>query len=902
MKNHAFLSSHAALAAIACALAAPAHAQDNTASTSQATAPDAATQATTPDDIVVVGSYGEGLRKAMDKKRDSPVVIEALSISDLNQLPDVSVGDALARLPGLAAERDPNNGAQSQISIRGMGPQLALGLLNGRDLATTTPDRNIRYDQFPSELIGGAVVYKSPMASISEGGVAGSIDLSTVHPLDYHKNVLTMDLRGVYSQLGDKLGSNNRFGERGSISYIGRFAHDTLGIAIGYAGRSEPSSAVETEHAAYDPNGYTDFNGDGKNDNNTYSMSQVVRNSTDVRHGAIGVVEWKPDSHLHVTLDGLYSKVKIDGRINGLYASNIDQQYANSYANTVVQGNHVVAASVTSGPNYATAGLDVQDFAAISRRDDKLFELGGNVEWKNDRLDLAGDVAYSGVRYTADYYELRLQPVAVQNGTLSTIEPQTVTYDARSEVPTFGGVNFNTADPNIERVASLTLPFIEIGRDSIWSFKGSAVYHLGDRGLTALRFGVRYVDRTKSNDSLSDSQSPTSGTYPVLTASQMRGNPLGSYSGAQLGAAPPILGFDFYSVANQDFGGLHPYTDVASQAASWRVKEKTFAGYGQLDYAFGRFTGNIGVRVVGTRDTSSSIRYSEVQDQTTYVTTSSLTPYTVRNNYTDWLPSLNATFHATDELQFRFALAKTIARPAVDDLNAGFRAYGYGTTTAYGGNPNLQPFRADQADLTGEYYFGKNSYFSVSAFYKNLKTYITTGTQTVPFNGVDYEFFQPVNGHGGYIRGFEVTLQKQFDKLPAPFDGLGVYANYAFVDSDIRVTRNFSDGQLGLVGLSKHTATATAYYSKSGVDLRVSYNIRSPYARVLDGGGFETTDTAGYLDAQVSYQFSKGLSVVLQGSNLTNATNRTYLGDQPSERGRYEEFGRVFYAGFRAQF
>lgn len=864
----------------------------------RATSPDAVASGTSANggEIVVTGTYAQSLKRARDKKRDSPLVIEALSVSDLKQLPDVSVADALSRLPGLAADRDPNNGAKSQISIRGMGPQLSLGTLNGRDLATATPDRNIRYDQFPSELIGGAVVYKSPMASINEGGVAGSIDLATIRPLDYQKNVFTADLRANYNQLGDQLAANKRFGVNGGVSFIGQFADHTIGIAIGYAGRRDPYNVIRTQHASYDPGGYQNLGGDSRSDNVTYQLSQSVRSGEDTRHGLVGVVEWKPSSVVHLTLDGLYSAVKLDGKLNGVVADRTNQEFANTYTNSVVNGNHLVAGTITANTTSTFGSeLTVNDYAAISRRNDKLASFGGNLRFTpGHAFESNADVGYSRVHYVADYYELRAIPTVLTGRVLGTLPGQSVTFDARTEVPTFGNVNFNLTDPTINRPATLNLPFYQDGKDRITSLKMDNIFRPESPTLTAFRFGARYVDRKKSNLSLGQSVTLDLANRPILSGSQILPDALGSYNGAQRGAAPQFLNFDFMTIANQYFGGLHPAETFSSQFASWEVKERTLAGYGQFDYALGdKVTGNIGLRVVRTNDTSSSVRLILTSSSST-----GIEPYTVKNNYTDVLPSFNLLYHAGGGLQFRAALAKTIARPALEDLNAGFQAYNFGTAQAYGGNPLLQPFRANQADLTAEYYFGKNDFVALTGFYKKLKSYITTSTSTVSLGGTDYQFFQPVNGHGGYIRGFEATIQKNFS---GSLDGLGIYLNYAFVDSNVTVTRNFSDNTLGLVGLSKHTGTATVYYYKNGFDARLSYNYRSPYARVVDGGGFETNDGAGYLDAQLSYEFKKGASVVLQGSNLTNTPNKTYLGNDKDQRGRFEEFGRIFYAGFRFQ-
>jgi TonB-dependent receptor len=867
------------------------------------------------EEIVVTGTIARSLAQAMDKKRQSPVVIEALSVTDLNTLPDVSVGDAISRLPGLAALRDPNNGSKSTISLRGMGPALALGTLNGRDLATPNPERNIRYDQFPSELVGGVIVYKSPMASIPEGGVSGSIDLQTVKPLDYRENTLAFSLLASYNQLGDQVAADKGYGVRGSIAYIGRFLDNTLGVAVGYAGRTEPYAELRSQHASFRNlgAGSGDPDRDGDVDDITYGMYQTLRTGTDTRHGGFAVVEWKPSDRIHLNVDGLISKVKLDGDIHGVNALNMSESWgfydpanpvlepwrANTYTDVVTDGNRLVAGTIT-GESW-DYGVNVQPYAGIARRNDNLWSLGGNLLWEpTDRLDVVTDVAYSHVKYRADYWELRAEPVTQFDWGSYRTPYQSVTFDARKNPPTWS-TNVDLTNPTAVRPFSLTMPFLQDGRDSIFTYRNDFNYRLGAGFLDNLRFGGRYVHRHKSNLSgiaVDENGNPQGllafGDRPVLSGSEILPFALGGYDGRQAGAAPEFLTFDFRQVADRYFGGLNVGQNAASRAASWNVTEKVLAGYGQLDFGGdGPVTGNVGVRVVHTDVASSSVRVVSTGEE----------PYTAKNDYTDILPSLNLTWRATRDLQFRLGVAKTMARPPVEDLNAGFTTYiAPPINNAYGGNPFLKPYRATQIDLGVEYYFGKDDFVAVTGFYKDLKSYITTSIQPVTVGGVEYQFNQPVNGEGGHIKGFEVTFQKSFDELPGALSGFGVYANYAFVDSNILVSRNYTSTVLPLIGLAKHSGTAMLYYSKGGFAAHVAYNYRGALARVVDGGAFETDDEAHYLDAQASYEFMKGFTFVVQAQNILNTPYQTYVDGSQDIRGRYAQYGRVFYAGFRAKF
>jgi len=864
-------------------LAGAAHAQD-----AQTEAQTSATDADVATTVIVRGSYAGSLKKAMAVKRDSAVVVESLSLSDLGQLPDVSVADALARLPGLAADRDPNNGAASQIALRGLPAEMMLGTMNGRDLASSTPDRNIRYDQFPTELIGGALVYKSPMASIPEGGVAGSIDLKTIHPLDVKENKWFVSATEVFAPFSGKFAQGKDSGYRTSLSYMGRTQDKKFGIAFGIAVRDEPFAAQRTQHASLNPTTYMDLGGDSQQDLVTYGLTNFVRVGTDKRDGAFLTLEFKPNDKLHVVVDGLYSKVKIFDDIHGFYIDNTSALWANSYTNSVVDGNTLVAGTITNTtPGY---GVRISNQNAFARRNDTFDSIGINAQYKLDSqswLDM--DLAKSHVDYLADYAFIDTD---VQSG-----PAQSVTFDSRPKVTSIG-VNVDLTNPTINMLTQMQVPFYEDGTDDSTNARVDFHHSFNSDGFAkGVVFGVRTTDRHKTNIKRDGTINITP---TVIDPSLVLPFARGSYTSPQDGG-PEYMTFNFFDVANRYFGGYHPTdTSVSAKTGTWDVHEKTTALYGQLDFESSLFgidyTGNIGLRVVKTEDNSSSFRLIDPGNGNT-----TLEPYSVSNDYTDTLPSLNLKFQPSHDWIIRVGLAQTIARPAIDDLNAGFSAYDYGTPQAYGGNPLLEPFRADQLDLTNEWYFGSNDFIAVSAYYKHLRSFITTSTDYIDINGTPYQFFQPVNGHGGYIQGIEFTYQQQFDQLPAPWDGLGVYANVAFADSDVKVTRNFSAATLGLNNMSKNVGTATLYYYKNGFELRGSYRYRSSFSRVVDGGGFENNEAEGFLDFQTSYAFKNGVSVVIQGSNLLNAPYKTNLGS-PNLRGRYEEFGTYYYAGIRAKF
>jgi iron complex outermembrane recepter protein len=191
-------------------------------------------------DTIVVTGIAASIQNSLKAKRNSDDIIEAISAEDIGKLPDASIAESLSHLPGLATQR--LDGRANVISIRGLSPDFAGTTLNGREQATIGENRGVEYDQYPSELISGAVVYKTPDAGLIGQGLSGTVDLHTLKPLDLPNRAIAINLRGEHTSNGNLnagtgVGDN---GHRASISYIDQFFDHTLGLAVGFAQLDSP--------------------------------------------------------------------------------------------------------------------------------------------------------------------------------------------------------------------------------------------------------------------------------------------------------------------------------------------------------------------------------------------------------------------------------------------------------------------------------------------------------------------------------------------------------------------------------------------------------------------------------------------------------------------------------------
>jgi iron complex outermembrane receptor protein len=205
------------------------------------------------EEIVTIG-VRTSILGSVDSKRVSDSIADFVDAGALGALPDQSIADSLGRVPGVTTVRD--SGQSSELNIRGMNGDFIQTTLNGREQASTAGysagTRWMSFDQYPAELINQAAVYKSPMASQLEGGVAGIVELKTVNPLAAEKqHNFVLNARLSRNDAADDFGGDPE-GYRFSGSYQGKFADDTLGIAAGVSYLDQPNAFIMSRAGADD--------------------------------------------------------------------------------------------------------------------------------------------------------------------------------------------------------------------------------------------------------------------------------------------------------------------------------------------------------------------------------------------------------------------------------------------------------------------------------------------------------------------------------------------------------------------------------------------------------------------------------------------------------------------------
>ena len=849
------------------------------------------------EEILVIGTYRRSLRESLSEKRNATEIIEALSAEDIGQLPDTSVAESLARLPGLSFTR--NIFGANNVSIRGLGAVLTSGTLNDRDLASEWGDRSVPFNLFPAELISRASVYKAPSASHVEGGIGGTVDLRTARPLEWGARSLAINFRSRYTDLADELPDGESFGHRGSAAYVDQFADDTLGLALGYAGQYAPfvsadSYIYESRTVAY--GGYIEGIPPGfgpTNDFNfPYGGEQSVYNGTSDRHSVLATFQWQPSETLEVNFDGFFSAFEQNNTSVGLFLGGLGS-FANAYSDVQSDSFNLTGASVTCVLANVSAclergyGQDLAVFNAADGQESTLQSYGLSLDWNRQQLALAADLAYSRSDGDDAYDTLSYRPYQGAPGSLAPVRP-TASFGENDAGAAFVQSPLDFADPASARVDALRRI---AGRrdDEIVSLKFDAGYELGAAPITRFSAGLRLVRRSNTLIRRNVALTP-SGTAPAAILPEYV---LGGFDQSEVDdvfASNPLFVLDVPGIRESQFGGVEPQLLPSS---SHFIEEDVLAWYAQLDFetsvlgvpAFGNF----GVRVVRTDvDTEGTSSIEGVE-----------APIATRDDYTEVLPSANINLALDEGFVVRLAGARVLARPPLNFLSPGTDTWGdriFGGVGG-GGNPYLRPYIATQFDLSFEKYFSPDSAFVVAVFYKDMESFITQ--ETIQFGPPDnFIAYVPENGEGGGLLGIEATWQHTFaGLLPDGYGSVSVYATYTYTDSKVELTETFNSSTFGLDGQSDHLANLTLSWYRNRLGVRVSYRYRSSFTRPQrPARAFTTNRAEADLSFQVSFDATERFRLLLEGWNLLNEPRDSYYGLK-SQQGHYTIYGRSLQFG-----
>ena len=922
------------------AITAPAQAQDEAddAQATNASVPqDTSETQDTENEAIVVEGIRETQRNSIQTKRNSNLIVDAIISEEIGETPDQSVGETLERIVGVTADRF--KGSASEISIRGLGPFLGFSTLNGREVTNGSGDRAVSFQQFPSEIVNGVLVYKSQNAALVEGGTSGVIDLRTLHPLDISKTRIRLDARAVYEDLDNNITGRNGLGYRISGSYVDQFqvGDGELGISLGYARADEsapedfytesssvrPCNSIAGGNCAYD---------DGSDDPtyfvpNSYLFRQS--NNDQGRDAFIGTIQYKPRPELDINLDAQYSTRFFEENRSDL---------------VIAEGRRGIEPIdiLDSGAliNH-TANSRIESQTRIRRRDEEYIGGGLSAEWSDDFGKIGFDVSYSETTRDQVDRSTRLRTSStLADGSDSGFSSGRIPYqlDKSSGYPvlTFDP-GFDVTDHNFYNDAAYARRDQETRNDKIYAIRIDGEAYVADSFITSMQAGLRYSDHHRVADL--DNQNRNENIDDDVTLLGNQNCRIDFRQKDFFGSTPSNLSnwaeFDPLCVFSTFAGSEDPGPAADPRSTSdIDVTERIMAAYAMVNFgtADERLAGNIGARVVNTDVSSVGFRgaFNAVQNNGSFqlVPTGDFDTVRLDNNFTTFLPSLNVKYLVTQNFLVRGAVYKAISRPNLEFMGAGRDIATSDDTNptiadaiagVSGGNPRLEPLESWNGDLSLEYYPNNDDLVSVALFYKQLKAGIvpadfnaTQETFIIDGQSVSVPVAQQTNDNTkNDLWGAEVSVSHAFTELPGLLSGLGFIGAYSYADTNFEYAdpssvdpdnplRNFTT-PASIIGLSRHTFSATGYYDKGPVQLRLIYKYRSRYLKPFELNANRFAKDGQTLDASASFDLTKNIEFRVQALNLTNHA-QILERPVPGAVSEVSVYGRRYYAGLKLRF
>src|SRR5258706_13677391 len=834
------------------------------------------------EEIVVTG-IRKSIEDSIKMKRKLDVVSDTISAEDVGQFPDGNLAESLQRVTGVQITRQSPDGVTANegqhVSVRGLHTEFNYVGLNGEGVASAsnnlvayTSDRNFNFSVLAPDFISSLEVYKSPSADLTEGGVAATINVKTVLPLDIGQRVFKSSFEGQANTRATTVRPKL------SAIYSDNFADGRLGLAVGYAWNKRKYVSTSTTDFQFDPETVAGQNYLVLDSNFILNTGDDLDTKT-----AYGALQYRPASDLTFSLIGLHTRTVDDAEFSSF---GVRPYFSTTYSNVVADSNNVLTTQVCDDVYYQAATYTHLDATTLDN-----FTLKS--DWRAGNLAINAALDYSNSVSTNRYFVISAQ----EWGVFGLGPAYSGGYQINPGDPIASFVldpALNTSDPNKFFIGIVGGEVLR-RENAIRSARMDATYDLPGGVIESIKVGARYAEERSTNADVFkyDVSQANASVAPYVTGSPMSAPTLSGYDrSANVPLQYPY--FNTQSYLNALYGGsyntwLNAATtqQIINPSNQYTIKENDNGLYAHAPYKVeSHFPvhGNFGIRFVHTEQAVTDTAVDLAKNiglrppppppsPSIIFAAWSLSTPSPRHN--DLLPSFNLSMDLKSDLVLRLAAAKVMSRPTLDSLVPRYNVSagtGGAANTVSGGNPELNPFRAWQGDLSLEYYFQPGSMASAALFYKKVQSFIQTQHRPLVLQGITFDQTLPVNSSGGYVEGVEVGYTQQFKALPSFWSGFGVQTNATWAQGMTDADPAAGVKEHAFQNLSKWTANASVFYSAHRLDTRLAYNYRSDYLFDDNVRGIGTTSAYGEpfstLDFQASYAITKSLTVFAEANNV----------------------------------
>tara|TARA_R110002167_G_scaffold91458_1_gene246035 strand:+ start:86033 stop:89167 length:3135 start_codon:yes stop_codon:yes gene_type:complete len=866
-------------------------------------------------EVISVTGTRRSLQVALDLKRSSDTQMDVIAASDIGKMPDQDIGDSLQRVTGVQIQRS-RNGVASEVAIRGLPENFTRTLYNGNVINTAFgKSRNFSFDTMPAAFVSTIEVHKTSSANLLEGGMSGTVNLRSQRAFDIGKSAFVLSAKAVQE------GNSGETNPDISMIFSDLFADDTFGVTVGVnyfksiIGQQEigtsPVSVGYSESSAA-----IDYNKDGDTED-TIQFARFARvlgfEDTRQRSAAFANAEWRPSDNFKLFSEVYYNQydtamnrsiLLLDMKDQTPGANSITTNFNGVDYFTQFEGNNIPTRG-ESNPGIYETDLLLMNLEAEYKTDIWTIEAGINVVESNleqywNNFNVFGPlVDFTVDTVSGDMTNIVFDDFAATQAALinpdNYVEPQIFRSD-------FGlGFESNSHAYNFDVTrwvdfslpAGITLSSVQFG---LYSSQDELIGNLQKLSLDPEQVlalspeGFVLEQITAGSGDWFDGGKSTNGQVPIWLSGDYDAF-LAEYTRSEMIAA----------------GTLNPANTPEN------VREDVLAAYVRVDFEddSGDFSGNLGLRYVDTKQVSeglgADLESGLFDDNSGQPSAISLPggEFVVREkNYDELLPSMNLRYNLDDDHIVRFAAAKVMSRPNKGDLQVG-ATYNYINESVNTDDPNLEPFRATNFDLSYSWYFAEESLFSAALFYKKLESLV----KTVQVPNVPFKLTNQVTGEvttinliqsgatnsdeSAILKGLELIYQQPFTFLPGILSNTGMQFNYTYIDNSVPES---------LVASSENSFNVTVYYSDKQWDARLAYSYRDAYLQNESSGVLPAlfVKEQQYLVGSVNYQYSEYLGFNLAVTNITDegwGTEYTH-----GHMDRYSDYGRRFTGGITLKF
>lgn len=816
------------------------------------------------DNIIVVGNKA-AQASALNQQRAANSIKTIIDSDGLGNFPDTTVADSLSRAVGISVETDQGEGRY--VSIRGINTDLISSSINGVRTPSPEDRRGVLLDGVPSDLLDGIEVQKSLTPDVDADSLGGVINLKTVSAFDRKDNFFRVKVEGAYNEITEEVSP------KASMTYSNTW-DDRFGAAVSLSYQNLAIEAHNNEIGEWDQ----DANG------NFFVADDYEQRWYDLTRERVGLVanfDWNVNDGTKLYLRTLYNRYKDDEVRNKFELREFDEEIINVTPNST---------SIRRGE------VDAEVRQREEVRNIQTYSLGGETLEGPWTIDYQASFAYAE-EDDSNNHDVTFRSTPEQRD--STVGAITLSY-ADPQQPIISG----SALPFLLNPANYELDAYEqeftVNKDSEYAAQMN-VSRDSVIGQTPViwKAGAKYRDRKKTRDQ-------------NLTFNERGGLTLDQFIRSDAEITNWRLANRMFEWPDADLtaalrGTFQPSelvvgdTLLESSVGDFRIDERILAAYGMGTFEIGDATLVAGVRVEQTNVDLLGNFFEE--------DTLTASPREISQDYTDILPSLNLRYDFTDRLTGRAAYYAAVVRPAFGDM-APTALLNDDRKEIELGNPDLEPYDADNFDIGLEFYPTNLSVISIGAFYKSIDNAIFPEDfkiADVPSN-IDLSFLPAatlatlenvntfINVGSSEILGVEINYVQNMGDLSEALDGFLFSTNLTLTDSQATLP----DGrEVPFLKQSNTVWNVALAYEKGPIDLRVSGNYRGDYLDELQGVELDRyADDRFRIEASAKYRLSRQLQVYLEGRNLTDAPEYFYFGDE-SRLSQYDEFGRTVVFGAR---